>query len=90
MEQIGETVEEGQVPKVYYHRKCRQLFTMKIDLDQLKLKDDNPDVEVKREKRRKNIMHHTDHGEDMNILSQGQILKMHQMDTDQRDVDQMC
>ena len=64
---------------------------MKRDLDQLKLKDDNPDVEVKRRSaREKNIMHHTDHGEDMYILSQGQILKMHQMETDQRAVDQMC
>lgn len=29
------TLEEGEVPEIYYHRKCCSLFTMKKDLEEL-------------------------------------------------------
>ena len=38
--EIAKRLEENEVPKIYYHRKCRSLFTMKRDLETLKRKAD--------------------------------------------------
>lgn len=33
--ELAKDLPEGKVPEVYYHRKCRQIFTMKRDLDSI-------------------------------------------------------
>lgn len=38
--EIAKLLEGNEVPKIFYYRKCRSLFTMKIDLETLKLKAD--------------------------------------------------
>ena len=40
------TVDENIIPQVFYHRKCRCLFTMKKELESLKLKTCNDDLQV--------------------------------------------
>jgi len=35
---IAKQLEDEEVPKIFYHRKCRSLFTMKRDLETLKRK----------------------------------------------------
>ena len=37
--EIAKTCDEGQIPKVYYHRRCRSIFTMKKQLDAIVLKE---------------------------------------------------
>ena len=32
---VAETLKEGEVPQISYHRKCRGIFTMKSDLQKL-------------------------------------------------------
>ncbi len=33
---VAEQVGEGEVPKIFYHRKCRSIFSMKRDLETIK------------------------------------------------------
>ena len=33
--EIAKTLEEGELPKVTYHRQCRSVFTLKRNLDKL-------------------------------------------------------
>ena len=33
---IARNVKEGEVPVLFYHRKCRSVFTLKRDLESLK------------------------------------------------------
>lgn len=35
---VAKELGEKEVPRIYYHRKCRSLFTMKRDLETLKRK----------------------------------------------------
>ena len=60
--EIAKEVEGQEIPKIFYHRKCRSLFTMKKCLDTLKRKadesindeDDITDCTSKRPPRRAN------------------------------------
>ena len=36
--QIARNAQEGEVPEIFYHRKCRSAFTIKRDLESLKRK----------------------------------------------------
>ena len=36
--EIANQIEGDEIPKIFYHRKCRSLFTMKRDLETLKRK----------------------------------------------------
>ena len=38
--EIAKQLKENEVPKIFYHRKCRSVFTMKRDLETLKRKAD--------------------------------------------------
>ena len=38
--EVNELLDENEVPKIFYHRRCRSLFTMKRDLEALKRKAD--------------------------------------------------
>jgi len=38
---IAATLSEGEIPIVFYHRKSRQIFTMKRDLEELECKSDS-------------------------------------------------
>ena len=38
----AQNLEECEVPSVFYHRKCRSIFTMKRDLETIKRKNQNP------------------------------------------------
>ena len=38
---LAATLSEGEVPIVFYHRKCRQIFTMKRDLEELEYESDS-------------------------------------------------
>ena len=42
---VAENLNECKVPLIYYHRKCRSLFTMKRELETLKRKIHKPDDE---------------------------------------------
>ena len=33
---VAKQVKEGEIPKIFYHRKCRSIFTMKRDLETIK------------------------------------------------------
>ena len=33
--EISKSLSEGEVPRIYYHRKCRSIFTMKKLLDKI-------------------------------------------------------
>ena len=35
---VAKTLEEGQIPQIEYHRKCRSIFTMKKLLDSISSK----------------------------------------------------
>ena len=35
--EISKSLSEGEVPRIYYHRKCRSIFTMKKLLDKIGL-----------------------------------------------------
>ncbi len=37
--ELAKDIPEGQIPEIYYHRKCRSIFTMKKDLDGILAKE---------------------------------------------------
>ena len=41
--EIAENLNENEVPAIFYHRKCRIIFSMKRDLESLKCKAKEPD-----------------------------------------------
>ena len=45
---IAAALSEGEVPIVFYHRKCRQIFTMKRDIEELECKSDSTTLQPKR------------------------------------------
>ena len=49
---LAATLSEGEVPIVFYHRKCRQIFTMKRDLEELEYESDSAILQPKRQSAR--------------------------------------
>ena len=39
---VAQNLEEHEVPSIFYHRKCRSIFTMKRDWETIKRKNQNP------------------------------------------------
>ena len=39
---VTQNLEESEVPSIFYHRKCRSIFTMKRDSETIKRKNQNP------------------------------------------------
>lgn len=51
---VAKTADEGQIPSVMYHRKCRSVFTMKRELEKISrahCDEDIRDSEVETQKR---------------------------------------
>ena len=55
---LAETLNAGEVSNISYHRKCRKLFTMKRDFDQINKTNHNFDIIEESERLRKDQQIH--------------------------------
>ena len=53
--ELSKSLSEGEVPFIYYHRKCRSIFTMKKLLDKLSQQSSNSQTQPEKVARRASI-----------------------------------
>ena len=53
--ELSKSLSEGEVPLIYYHRKCRSIFTMKNLLDKLPQQSSNIQTQPEQVARRVSI-----------------------------------